>query len=296
MILEHRLSTKKPAPTPTDIGSSSTTHPNETEKPPPYTPGQGYNPSHQRSAAPLPPIPERPNLRIPSASSSKFPDPGPSQSENTAESPTVTQIHLQAKDEQIIGTFYVDPRTPSTTKDKKKRGKGQGPALPHASFKSRSGAIQLALGTTGETKHAESQKANVTVTSGSGAIDIQLLPMRPMRPRIGLDVSSQQGDITVHFPETFSGVIQLVSRKGKLTVLPVLLNSVKVLKATEKEAILVMGAMPSATHMQDGSYLMDLCQITSRSGKVVIGMSGRDKEPEKAGFWKKLGQILRGSE
>jgi hypothetical protein len=96
------------------------------------------------------------------------------------------------------------------------------------------------------------------------------------------------GDITVWFPETFSGVIQLNTVKGELHVLPYLAKAVRTLKDTHKEAVLLMG-----TQAEGG--LTDLCQVSSRSGKIIIGLSGQDRHPEKEGFWTKFSRFLRGS-
>ncbi|EFI27352.1 hypothetical protein CC1G_14825 [Coprinopsis cinerea okayama7 len=282
---------KEPKATP-GAGSSTRTAHHETEKPPPYT-QNNYN-------APLPAVPEasgsqsqyhhnhRQQLQIPSTSTSAF-------SGNTVVNPetpaTVNQIHLASKKEDIIGTFHIDPRTPvSSTKKRKKNGKR--PVLPHASFKTSSGSIQLSLATTGNIN--ESPRANVSVASGSGCIELKLLPMaNPARPRIGLDVISAQGDITVHLPETFSGLIQLNTRKGELHVLPALMRKVKVLKATDKETMVLMGTHGPPIEGEP-PFLTDLCQLNSRSGKVIVGLAGHDKQPEKAGFWKKLGDFFRG--
>lgn len=76
------------------------------------------------------------------------------------------------------GTFYIDPRN-AIVKKRKKSGKQ--PVLPHASFRSRAGAIQLALGTAGIA--TENPSASVQVASGTGNIDINLVcdPFRDVR-------------------------------------------------------------------------------------------------------------------
>jgi hypothetical protein len=68
------------------------------------------------------------------------------------------------------GTFYIDPRN-AIVKKRKKSAKQ--PVLPHASFRSRAGAIQLALGTAGIAK--ENPSASVQVASKTGNIEINLV-------------------------------------------------------------------------------------------------------------------------
>lgn len=99
----------------------------------------------------------------------------------------------------------------------------------------------------------------------------------------------------VWLPETFSGVIQASTGKGELVVLPGLARMVRVLKSTNKEVMLLMGSQQWSGGGED-SAMTDLCQLSSRSGKVIIGLSGQDKLPEQSGFWKKLSQFFRGSE
>ncbi|KAJ2918695.1 hypothetical protein MD484_g1782, partial [Candolleomyces efflorescens] len=263
-----RLSLKKPpaAPAPAPSASASTSMAyRDTEKPPPYT-QNGVN--LNRPVPPLPPrlLPPERDLR-PSAStsalsaiSSSIPDPPA----------TVNQVHLVSKKEDIIGTFFVDPRIPTLSPKHKRKKHGKRGDLPHASFQTRSGGISLALATTGNVK--ESPNATVNVASRSGCIEMRLvrfsilgltivtegdiftqLPTPPSRPRIGVDARSRSGDITIWFPETFSGVIQLNTVKGELHVLPNLAKAVRTLKDTHKEAVLLMG-----TQAEGG--LTDLCQ------------------------------------
>lgn len=98
----------------------------------------------------------------------------------------------------------------------------------------------------------------------------------------------------VWLPETFSGVIQGSTGKGELIVLPGLARLTRVLKSTNKEVMLLMGSQQISGG--EDSALTDLCQLSSRSGKVIIGLSGQDKLPEESGFWKKFAQFFRGSD
>ncbi|KAF5338381.1 hypothetical protein D9611_012460 [Ephemerocybe angulata] len=301
MILDHRFSLRKTAAAPMNPAAE------KEEKPPPYT--QSSYPTYD-SNKPLPsplltPPPTHPRRQTshgqlvqaaelkpyptptPSASSSRLADPlSPPAAPDPP--PTVNQVHLLSKKEDIIGTFYVDPLIPTLNPGKRKKRGKRAASLPHASFQTRSGAIGLSLATTGNV--LDSSKADITVASKTGNIEIRLLPTPPTRPRIAVDITSRSGDIMVWLPETFSGVIQLHTKKGELHVLPSLVKVAQVLKSTDKEAMLLMGSGPRG----EESSQTDLCQLNSRSGKVIIGLSGKDKHPQETGFWKKLSLFFSG--
>lgn len=297
MIIEGRPSISKKPVRP--VGRNATNASTSSEKPPPYTAGS-------QNQQPLPPLPEREassssyhasSSRQPSTSgsSSRFVAPlrdtKPPIHPGSSEHPqaTVQQVHLSGKNEDIIGTFYIDPQHSIVGRKQKKSGKQ--PFIPNASFRTRTGAIQLALGTSGDAK--QDSNASVQVSSRTGNIEINLLPTPVSRPRLALDVQSRQGDVCVHIPESYSGMIQLNTRKGGIQVLSALMQRVKVLKATDKETILLLGASQVAPIPAD-VYLTDLCQITTTSGRAIVGLAGIDKPEEKEGFWKKLGQFFRG--
>jgi len=84
-------------------------------------------------------------------------------------------------------------------------------------------------------------------------------------------------------PKTFSGVIQLNTRKGSLQFLPALASSMKVLKESDTEALILVGDQ-SATETRE----MDFCQLNTRDGKLTAGLSDIDKIEVKVSFWKKL--------
>ena len=100
------------------------------------------------------------------------------------------------------------------------------------------------------------------------------------------------GEIMIWLPETFSGVIQGNTGRGELMVLPGLARTVRVLKSTNKEVMLLMGSQQISG--SEDSAMTDLCQLSSRSGKVIIGLSGQDRLPEQSGFWKKLSKFFTG--
>jgi hypothetical protein len=89
----------------------------------------------------------------------------------------------------------------------------------------------------------------------------------------------------VFLPITFSGVIHLTTRKGSLHILSGLAAAMKVIKRSDKEALMSMGDNAISSETKH----VDFCQLTSRSGKVILGLTGRDSHAEvKSGFWATL--------
>lgn len=249
-------------------------------EPPPYS----RSPS---SSSSLPPPPPR-RIEDPSTSSrGALTKPQPSLPRLTpAPRASVTQLHIYQKADPISGTFFVDPRIPSTAFE----GKGRKKNPPHASFRTRHAPISLDLSTTGDVS-ALAPKANILVASRSGNISVKLLPTAPSRPRIGLEAESRRGNIQLFVPANFSGVLQLTTRKGSIQLLPAIASKMKVLKESDTEALVLIGDQASAV---TGTRDMDFCQLSSRSGKLVVGLSDVDKIEMKVGFWQKIANAFAG--
>jgi hypothetical protein len=93
------------------------------------------------------------------------------------------------------------------------------------------------------------------------------------------------GDIILFLPSTFSGVIHLTTRKGSLHLLSGLAAAMKVIKKTDKEALVSMGD----NAVYGDTKHVDFCQLTSRSGKLIVGLTGQDSHAQvKSGFWATL--------
>lgn len=193
---------------------------------------------------------------------------------------TVDQVHIFSRHEDIKGTFYIDPHVPSLRRNRKRKSQ----QMPHASFRTRKADISIDLGATGDLSDAK--KANIEVATDKGDIRINLLPA-PVRP-LGLDVSSRKGDIVVFLPETFTGVVHLLTKKGEMVVLPALGGITNVVKSSEKEVILMIGSKNGTVNSGETS----LCQLNTRKGTVVVGLRGRDRYESQPSFWKKLGCYL----
>jgi len=203
-------------------------------------------------------------------------------------SPTVDQVHIFSRHEDIKGTFCIDPRVPLLDQSRR-RCKRRSQQMPHASFRTRKANISIDLATAGDAY--DLKKANVNVASHKGDININLLPTLPVRP-IGLDVTSRKGNIVLFVPDTFSGVVHLTTRKGDMVVLPALTNSMKVIKTSGKEIMFTV----TPKHLEnraDNTSETTLCQLNTRKGNIVVGLGGYDQYASPPSFWKKLGCYLR---
>ncbi|KAF9561209.1 hypothetical protein CPC08DRAFT_439611 [Agrocybe pediades] len=236
--------------------------------------------------APLPPIPPPEHEELPNHFNHS---PLHSAHHHHGPAPSVDQVHICERKHPIKGTFYIDPLVVAIDRQKTKRKQKEKKALPHASFRSRHGAIDLELATTGSIEGAS--KADVSVSSRDGEITLKLLPMPPSRPRLGLDVESRSGKVTLYLPEGFAGVVHLTTKKGKLLVMPVLAGCVKMVKNSSQEIIFMMGSQSNVYEL-DVTKESSFCAIRTRSGDMNVGLSGRDQLAEEVGFWKRLGGFL----
>ncbi|KAK6992177.1 hypothetical protein R3P38DRAFT_3087320 [Favolaschia claudopus] len=201
-----------------------------------------------------------------------------------------TQINLETRSEDITGTYYVDPQKPGselTNKKSKKARKKK--AAPDASFRSRSARIAIDLGTTGFVHDAP--KASVVVVSKSGTILLNLLPAEDeTKPRFDLDIESNSGTVAVFIPKTYGGAIQLYTKSGTFEFLPALSQHLNVVKARDTESLVLFGKqVPPSSQLPS-----DFCQIRTRSGKIIVGLSGEDTYVEEIGLWKRIGEFFKG--
>lgn len=199
--------------------------------------------------------------------------------------PSVDQVHVFEPKHNIHGTFYIDPLVLPVGKGKHKSKR----PLPHASFRTRNNRVELDLGTTGDVHKAP--KANVSVSSKSGDIKINILPVLPSRPRLSLDVSSRHGNVVLFLPQGFSGVVQLTTRKGDMIILPALAAIIKTVKTSERETIFMIGAQPNSND-SDNTREASFCELSSRTGSITVGLSGHDSYMPRVGFWKKIGGLF----
>ncbi|KAG6850564.1 hypothetical protein H0H93_011763 [Arthromyces matolae] len=215
-----------------------------------------------------PPLPPR-KAASDSVSSAKYvlPPQPPSIRPSSLPPPTAIPPYVNTGNDPISGTFYVNPAVAlSDLHGKSDRGKKKN---FHAWFRTRKGSISLNLGTVGD---AISSKANVWVSTRHGDINIKLLPTSTSKPPMGLQACTR-GD--------FSGAFQASSHHGRLDFLPGFASKMKVMKRTKKEALVMVDGDAR------GAQEVNFCELKTRHGKVVIGLSDFDKYESSPGFWKR---------
>ena len=95
-------------------------------------------------------------------------------------------------------------------------------------------------------------------------------------------------------PQTFCGVIQLSTKRGSLKFLPSFAKSMRVLKSNDYEALVLIGETNFSKGVLPHSGAADYCHLTSRLGKVIVGLAGEDTYESEPGFWKRMGEKLLG--
>ncbi|KAL0953823.1 hypothetical protein HGRIS_005003 [Hohenbuehelia grisea] len=198
------------------------------------------------------------------------------------EASATNHLHVCTRSKDITGTYFLDPCLPSPVGNKHKNEK------TNASFRSSRGNFILTLATV--CTHADKAKSLAMVETNTGDIIVSLLDM-PSNHNISLDLASRRGNISLLIPRSFCGVLQLRTRKGSIEFLNALAPLVRVLKDTEEETLVLIGNSKTI----GDSTGADFCQLTSRFGKLAVGLKGEDKvAPPEPTFWEKLGKQLRG--
>lgn len=83
----------------------------------------------------------------------------------------------------------------------------------------------------------------------------------------------------------------LKTKKGDIKLLPALAAHIKIVKSTNRETIFMVGTQNNLYEL-DNSREASFCQVDSRTGHIVVGLSGRDHYQAPVGFWKRLGGYL----
>ncbi|KZT27940.1 hypothetical protein NEOLEDRAFT_72333 [Neolentinus lepideus HHB14362 ss-1] len=190
----------------------------------------------------------------------------------------------------ISGVFRIDPEDaisylPEYLRKTGRRGRRR--TTPNASFYAKHAPITLDLGIVSTSP--ENRVSRVEVANRSGDITVKLAPKR-----IYLDVCSRKGNVVVFLPRNFAGKLKLRSRHGQLIFLPALSRIMRLAKMRDRDALVFVGQ--AADQIDDGTpKSTDACELYSRSGDIVVGLSGEDTyKREETNFWKKLGGYLRG--
>ncbi|KAJ6591580.1 hypothetical protein DFH09DRAFT_1137421 [Mycena vulgaris] len=250
----------------------------EVAEPPPYSLESGSSPqapstSRSRRPSVLPPLPTEAFL-APTSNDTRPARINP---------PSFSQVRLDTHYTDIKGTYHIDPKSPPLSNKKSRKKK-----VPNAIFRTRSGNITLDLATAGQVLDVAT--ASVIVASKSGNITLDLLPSDEGRPRLDLDVKSNSGTVVVFIPETYGGAIQLHTRSGTLEFLPAMSARSQVVKSADTESLVLFGKQATPQSLLPS----DFCHITTRSGRILVGLRGQDTYVEPLGLWQRIGGYLKG--
>lgn len=72
-----------------------------------------------------------------------------------------------------------------------------------------------------------------------------------------------------------------------MIILPALAAIINTVKRSERETIFMIGAQPNPND-SDNSREASFCELSSRTGGITVGLSGRDSYMPRVGFWKKI--------
>ncbi|KAG2364078.1 hypothetical protein BDR07DRAFT_1482793 [Suillus spraguei] len=212
-----------------------------------------------------------------------------------ANAPTLKSIKLEKRHELISGTYIIDPEESGNeasalqgfaTRHSDLVGLTKAAdflsAAPHAVFRNRN--------------IKKCDRAIVDVSTRHGDIAVNLSSIHPGK-RITLKFARMEGRIVVLLPPTFCGDVQISSGKfGGYDILPGLSSSIRSMHGKKKKTSLLIG---DNTPTAEGSKFTDHCRLSTRRGRVVLGLSGQDSMPtlqREDTIWRKIGSLLRGGE
>ncbi|KAH9944946.1 uncharacterized protein BXZ73DRAFT_86552 [Epithele typhae] len=266
-------------------------------------PAEAPSPRVESALPPPPPY-------SPPAGPSRVPEPTPVRSEPIFQPhnpQTVNRFEVFSKHAPVSGTYLIDPALPSPTSGLSCRmcreqdrawGESHHKSDVHASFTTRHGALTLDLALVAPPFAYGREPTRVDVHSQHGRILLDVHDAAPSRA-LDLLVETAYGKITVYLPPTFSGPLVIGTHHGNASLLPSLAARTRTLRATDSETLCVVsapGQPPNAlVDIKATDPGQDRALVRSKHGKILIGISGVDREPEAArggGLFETLGRIL----
>ncbi|CAL1714117.1 unnamed protein product [Somion occarium] len=238
----------------------------ESEKPPPYT-----SPEPSSSSTQTPQLP--PAVR---ANNSLF---------QSLVQQQVNHLYLHSRHNPISGSYILNSELPPLAigcdrpkqcgrvpLDGQNKRLFKQPHTPNASFQTRHGAISLNLATAGSTE--DITRTYVQTNSRHGKINVNLFALQ-LHKHICLEVATRHGHIVVFLPQCFQGAIQIRSRRGNVNFLPGFAQSARVVSGNDRFALVLFG-INNLTLSDLDSDALDVCLLSTRHGKITIGISGVD--------------------
>lgn len=202
----------------------------------------------------------------------------------------VKELSLSTVYKNITGTFIIDPDLQGSAVEIRPCKNSKRPH-PNVSVSSRHGTVSLNLASSGDNGELAS-RTHIRVSTRTGDVNLLMFHAPSLR-HVNLEAHSQQGNVALLVPKTFCGVIQLRTRRGSLKFLPSFAKSMRILKSNDHEALVLIGET-NFSSLNDHSNTADYCQLTTRSSKVTVGLAEEDTYESGPGFWKRMGEKLRG--
>lgn len=210
----------------------------------------------------------------------------------------VNFITLESKHNEISGSYIINPELPGSALahtrmlDRRERKKLRHNIVPNAAFKTRHGRINLNLATAGSTD--QPGKAYVQVVTRHGRINVNLFALQANK-NICLEVLTKHAPVNLLIPPNFSGLLRVSTKHGRVQFLKGFTERSRVIYADDEHADVLFGTGDLST-AEPTSEGMDYCSLTSRSGRLTIGVSGVDPIDTYAGssLIKKLGAMVLG--
>ena len=93
------------------------------------------------------------------------------------------------------------------------------------------------------------------------------------------------GSIVLFVPPNFRGAIQIRVGWGAVEFLPTFANQVRVINGNDQESLLLFNHVGDTfTEADLETETMDICLLSSRAGRIVVGVAGQDHyEPVNVG-------------
>lgn len=83
------------------------------------------------------------------------------------------------------------------------------------------------------------------------------------------------GNLVIFIPPNFDGALTIRSRRGNLNFLPAFARSARTVSGSDKESFVLFGEGNYSPADLASEYI-DSCFLSTRSGKITIGVSGQD--------------------
>ncbi|KAI0060694.1 hypothetical protein BV25DRAFT_922324 [Artomyces pyxidatus] len=95
---------------------------------------------------------------------------------------------------------------------------------------------------------------------------------------VEFDVYSRHGHIVVFVPRSFSGVLELHTRRGRILTMPSLSTAAQTVKNARNEVVLLVGQGSQSPMGMGGvtPQFADLGKFYTRSGDISVGFTGED--------------------